>query len=155
MGGVCHGVFENSSGGLEQLDRRGRLHFNKHTSRPILLQSPTSLVALPDHVMKSVPLGDTNELSEVPPTSQGYSPFQHLGYSQHGNGICGVNCKKPGQDKHNSGDALRAMLLWERLTGPPQGQRAFRASLLDQRSVGLAEPKGRKTQHDAGESEGK
>lgn len=30
------------------------LHFNKHPSRPILLQSPTSLVALPDHVMNPV-----------------------------------------------------------------------------------------------------
>ena len=155
MGGVYHGVFENSSGGLEQLDRRGRLHFNKHTSRPILLQSPTSLVALPDHVMKSVPLGDTNELSEVPPTSQGYSPFQHLGYSQHGNGICGVNCKKVGEDKYNSGDTLRATLLGEKHTGGPQGQRIFDASFLQQRSVGLPEPKGRKTQHDARESEGK
>lgn len=79
----------------------GRLHFNKHTSRPILLQSPTSLVALPDHVMKSVPLGDGNELSEVPRTSTEYSPFQHLGYSQHRNGISGVNLKKSGEDNSN------------------------------------------------------
>ncbi|MPC11758.1 hypothetical protein E2C01_004433 [Portunus trituberculatus] len=103
--------------------------------------------------MKSVPLGDTNELSEVPPTSQGYSPFQHLGYSQHGNGICGINCKKVGEDKYNSGDALRATFLGERHTRGPQGQRAFGASFLQQRSVGLPEPEGRKTQHDARESE--